>query len=82
MCKCIAALAKVGHIWQITDQSWLFMAFLAPKPHQEHIKNIDDFVLCFCLNYIPLNGVTCVVAYPIPRCDTAVFVKFSMGRFI
>ncbi len=66
MRKCIEALAKVGHIWQITDGSWLFKALLAPRPHQEHIKNIDDFVWCFCVNYIPLNGVTRVIAYPIP----------------
>jgi hypothetical protein len=82
MRKCIAALAKVGHIRQITDGSWLFKALLAPKPHQEHVKNIDDFVWRFCVNYIPLNGVTRVIAYPIPRCDTAVFIEFSMGRFI
>jgi hypothetical protein len=67
MWKCIEALAKVGHIWQITDGSWLFKALLAPKPHQEHIKNIDDFVWRFCINYIPLKGVTRVIAYPIPR---------------
>ncbi len=54
----IAALPKVGHIWQITDGSWLFKALFAPKPHQEHIQNINDFVWCFCINYIPLNGVT------------------------
>jgi hypothetical protein len=82
MCKCIVALAKVGHIRQITDGSLLFKALHALKPHQEHIKNVDDFVWHFCVNYIPLNSVTRVVAYPIPRCDTAVFVKFSMGRFI
>jgi hypothetical protein len=79
MWKCIAALAKVGHIRQITDGSWLFKALLAPKPHQEHVKNIEDFVWRFRVNYIPLNGVTRVIAYPIPRCDTAVFVEFSMG---
>ncbi len=82
MQKCIRALAKVGHIRQITDGSWLFKVLLAPKPHQEHIMNIDDFGWRFCVSYIPLNGVTRVVAYPIPRCDSAIFTKFSMGRFI
>jgi hypothetical protein len=82
MQKCISALAKGGHIRQITDGSWLFKALLTSKPHQEHIKNIDDFVWHFCVNYIPLNGVTCVVAYPIPWCDLVVFTKFSMGRYI
>jgi hypothetical protein len=80
MRKCIAALAKVGHIWQILNGSWLFKALLAPIPHQEHVKNIDDFVWQFCVNYIPLNGITRIVAYPIPRCDTAVFTEFCMGR--
>ncbi len=42
MCKCIAALAKVGHIRQITDGGWIFKALLAAKPHQEHVRCIDD----------------------------------------
>jgi hypothetical protein len=66
MQKCITALAKASNIQQIMDGSWLFKALLAPKPHQEHIKNNDDFIWRFCVNYIPLNNVTRVVAYPIP----------------
>ena len=31
MRQCIAALAKVGHIEQITGGQWLFKALLAPK---------------------------------------------------
>jgi hypothetical protein len=72
MRKCIAALEKVGHIRQIHDGQWLFKRLLAPKPHQEHVYNIDDFVWRFCVNYIPLNQVTRVIAYPIPCCDTAI----------
>jgi hypothetical protein len=53
MQSCNLALAKVGHIQQITDGSWLFKALLAPKPHQEHVRNINDFVWRFCVNYIP-----------------------------
>ena len=75
MRQCIAALEKVGHIRQIHDGSWLFKALLAPKPHQEHIYNIADFVWRFCVNYIPLNMVTRLLAYPIPRCDTAVMTS-------
>ncbi len=82
MQKCIAALAKVGHIRQITDGSWLFKALLVPKPHQEHVKNIDDFIWRFCVNYIPLNGVTGVVAYLIPRCDIFIITEFSMGWYV
>ena len=44
MRRCIASLEKMGHIRQIHDGEWLFKALLAPKPHQEHIHNIDDFV--------------------------------------
>ncbi len=79
MRRCIAKLAEVGHIRQIHDSAWLFKALLAPKPHQEHISNIEDFVWRFCVNYIPLNMVTCVIAYPIPRCDTAVHSEFGCG---
>jgi hypothetical protein len=82
MQKCISALAKVGHIHQVTDGSWLFKALLAAKPHQEHIINIADFVWRFCVNYIPLNGVTRVIAYPIPHCDLAVFNKFGLGKWM
>ncbi len=63
----IAALAKVGHIQQIHDGHWLFKALLAPKPHQEHVRDIDKLVWRFCVNYIPLNSVTRIIAYPIPR---------------
>ncbi len=79
MRKAIAALEKVGHIHQITDGRWLFKALLAPKPHQEHTRNIDNFVWCFCINYIPLNSVTQTIAYPIPQCDSAINEEFGMG---
>ncbi len=77
--KCIATLEKLGHIHQIHDGEWLFKALLAPKPHQEGITNIRDFVWRFCVNYIPLNQVTRVIPYPIPRCDSAVFLAFGMA---
>jgi hypothetical protein len=82
MQHCILALAKVGHIRQIMDGSWLFRALLAPKPHQEHVRNIEDFVWCFCVNYIPLNGFTHVIAYPIPCCDSVLFNKFGQGGWM
>ncbi len=65
------------HGWQMVVQ-----ALLAAKPHQEHVHNIKDFVWHFCVNYIPLNGVTCVIAYPIPRCNSAVFNKFGQGSWM
>jgi hypothetical protein len=79
MQKAIATLKKVGQIHQITDGRWLFKAMLAPKPHQEHVRNIDNFVWRFCINYIPLNSVIQIIAYPIPRCDSAINEEFGMG---
>ena len=82
MRRCIAALAKVGHITQIMDGQWLFKALLALKPRQETVYNIEDFVWCFYVNYIPLNGVTQIIAYPIPRCDSAVYNEFGFGAWL
>jgi hypothetical protein len=81
MQKSIAALEKVGHIRKIHDGRWLFKALLAPKPHQEHVCNIEDFVWRFCVNYIPLNQVTLLIAYSILRCDMAVKEAFG-GQWI
>ena len=81
MQKSIAAFEKVGHIRQIHDGCWLFKALLAPKSHQEHVCNIEDFVGWFCVNYTPLNQVTLLIAYPIPRCDMAVEEAFG-GQWI
>ena len=80
MQKAIASLAKVGQIRQVHGGSWMFKALLAPKPHQENVCNIDDFVWRFCVNYIPLNQITQVAAYPIPRCDMAVHIAFGKSR--
>jgi hypothetical protein len=81
MRKCIAALAKLGHIRQVHGGQWQFKALLATKPHQEHISNIDYFVWHFCVNYIPLNSITKVEAYVIPRCDSAINLTFGKGTF-
>jgi hypothetical protein len=79
--KCIASLAKLGHIRQIHNGEWLFKALLAPKPHQEGVTNIASFVWCFCVNYIPLNQITHVIAYPIPQCNSAVFLAFGTAQW-
>jgi hypothetical protein len=82
MQKAISALEKVGHIRQMHDGHWLFKAILAAKPHQEHVLNINDFVWRFCVNYVPLNSVTRIIAYPIPRCDSAVFIELGNGIWL
>jgi hypothetical protein len=82
MRECVAALEKLGHIYQIRDGPWLFKALLAPKPHQEHITCIKKFIWRYCVNYIPLNAITEPIAYPIPRCDAAVTLAFGDGIYI
>jgi hypothetical protein len=81
MWNAIAALEKVGNIQQIYDGPWLFKVLLAPKPQQEHVRDIDNFVWRFCINCILLNSVTKIVAYPIPCCDLAVNEEFGLGMF-
>ncbi len=81
MRKCFSSLAQLGHICQVQGGEWLFKALLAPKPHQEHVSNIEHFVWQFFINYIPLNQITRPVAYPIPRCDLAVNLTLGNGRY-
>ncbi len=77
----IAALEKVSHTRQITDGRWLFKVLLAPKPHQEHMCDINKFIWRFCVNYILLNSVIRINAYPIPCCDLAINVEFGLAIF-
>ena len=72
MQKAIDALLEDGFICLDTHSSWLSRIVLAPKPHQEHVQNIDDFIWRFCISYIALNQITKLVSYYIPRCDDAV----------
>ena len=51
MCKAIVGLEQMGHIRLIHDRRWLFKCVLATKPHQEHIRDINEFVWRFCVNY-------------------------------
>jgi hypothetical protein len=48
------------------------LVVLAPKPHQEDVLNIDDFVWRMCISYRKLNSVTLTFEYPIPRCEDAI----------
>ena len=45
---------------------------LAPKPHQEHISNIDNFIWRMCVSCRALKKVTKPFEYPIPCCDDAI----------
>ncbi len=77
MCNAVAALEKCGHIHQIHNGRWLFKAILAPKPHQEHVKYIEDYVWMFCINYFPLDSVTWIIHYLNPCCNSAVIEEFG-----
>jgi hypothetical protein len=44
---------------------WGLHIVLAPKPHQEHVTNIKDFVWRMCVSYRKLNAVTLAFEYPI-----------------
>jgi hypothetical protein len=77
----IDKLEEIGQIYQIFDGAWLSQALLAPKPHQEHIFHIADFIWRLCVNYIALNRVTKVISYPIPRCGFAAMISMGDGKF-
>ena len=68
------------HIQALLDNNWIeecegpwgSLIVLAPKPHQEHVTDINDFVWRMCVSYRNLNAVTKPFTYPIPRCDNAI----------
>ena len=78
MQKAVDALHYNNQVGITTKGGWLARATLAFKPHQEQIIGIDKFILRFCINLIPLNQRTLIIAYPIPRCDDA--VKLETGN--
>ncbi len=81
MQKAIESLLANDQIAIDDDSSWLSRVVLAPKPHQEEILEISDFIWRFCISYIALNQVTKVISYYIPRCDDAVENGFGNARF-
>jgi hypothetical protein len=52
--------------------AWGSLIVLAPKPHQEHINELDDFIWHMCVSYCKLNSHSLPFAFPIPRCDDAI----------
>ena len=81
MQKTIDELIRLKHIKPDTTSPWGFRITLAPKPHQEKITDINDFVWRFCINYIQLNKITRSAEYPIPRCDDAVMNGLGAAIF-
>ena len=83
MQRAIDGLLQKNQIVPDTESQWLSRPVLAPKPHQEDITSsrIDDFEWRFCISYIPLNSVTKLLPYPIPRCDDATEMKIGNAAF-
>jgi hypothetical protein len=48
------------------------MLVLAPKPHQENIDDIKDFIWRMCVSFRRLNRCTKPFTFPIPRCSDAI----------
>ena len=46
--------------------AWGSLIVLAPKPHQEHVTDIDDFIWRMCVSYRKLNSVTLPLLIPSP----------------
>ena len=81
MQKAIESLLANDQIAIDDNSSWLSRVVLAPKPHQEEILEIYDFIWRFCISYIALNQVTKVISYYIPRSGDAVENGFGNARF-
>ena len=65
--------ALLNNDWIEESQGpWGSIIVLAPKPHQEHIMDIEEFIWRMCVSYRGLNSVTKPFTYPIPRCDDAI----------
>ena len=65
--------ALINNAWiEKCGGPWGGSIVLAPKPHQEHIQNIDDLIWRTCVSYKKLNGITKNFEFTIPRCDDAI----------
>ena len=81
MQKTIDMLLSYNFIVQDYSSPYNSNIVLAPKPHQEDIKNIDDYIWRFCISYIALNLITRVINYPIPRCNNTFMYDFGTACF-
>jgi hypothetical protein len=71
----------------LLDNDWIYecggpygsLIVLAPKPHQEHVNDINKFIWRMCVSYRQLNAITKPFEYPIPRCDDAITILIVGG---
>ena len=81
MQKTIDTLLELKHIVPDNLSPWGFRITLAPKPHQETVTDIDNYVWRFCVNYIQLNKIISPAEYLIPRCNDAFLYGFGDATF-
>ena len=81
MKKTIDTLQKTGFIIEAKTSQLNSNIVLAPKPHQEHITDIDEFIWRFCISYVALNLVTFITSYPILRYDDAFMNEFGTAKY-
>ena len=70
----------IQHIKALLENDWIERCegpwgssiVLAAKPHQEHIRGIDEFVWRMCVSYRKLHAITRPFELPIPRCDNSI----------
>ena len=73
-----AVLRQNGWTRSCPTGGYCSLIVLAPKPHQESVTNILDFIWRMCVSYRGLNAVTSPFEYPIPRNDEALD-NFGIG---
>jgi len=77
------AKAFLGNDWiERCEGPWGSSIVLAAKPHQEHIKNIDDFIWRMCVSYRKLNAITKPFELPIPRFDDEISIIDTGSQYI
>ena len=70
--KHLQTLLSYTWVEECTTGGWFSHIVLVQKPHQEHIKDIKDFVCRMCMSYRDLNRITNPFEYPIYRCKVAI----------
>ena len=78
----IRALLSNNFIEECSEGGWLSPIVLAPKPHQEHVTDIEDLVWRMCVSFRGLNKVTNPFEFPIGRCDAAIEDVGDGNRFV
>ena len=73
----------LGNDWiERCEGPWGSSIVLSTKPHQEHIKDIDNFVWRICVSYRKLNAITKPFEFPISRCDDAIAIIDTGSQYI